>query len=302
MKDLLRIILQRVALVTPKLKSKPILVTGIHRSGTTFVGTVLAQSRAVGYVYEPLNPEFGYLIEGNKCKVCNLELNKWFISPSKENQKFLLKHLKHLINAKTLLGKIPVFKSPFGFFLTEMFVEEYQAQIIMMIRNPLGFVSSIKRKNWEFDFNNFKTQPELLDLLPQDYRALIEKYADNPPDIIDQGILLWNIFYRKVFKFQKEYPDWIYLKQEDVSTDSTKVFEALFDNLGLDLTQEINQYILENTDSKNPIEEESKIIHSLKRNSKELVHLWKERLTDDEVERILKGTKNIGKLFYPDLY
>src|SRR5215831_9468235 len=34
----------------------PILVTGAHRSGTTWVGRMLALAPGVGYIHEPFNP------------------------------------------------------------------------------------------------------------------------------------------------------------------------------------------------------------------------------------------------------
>ena len=34
----------------------PILVTGSHKAGTTWVGEMLAASRRVGYISEPFNP------------------------------------------------------------------------------------------------------------------------------------------------------------------------------------------------------------------------------------------------------
>ncbi|HUH21151.1 MAG TPA: hypothetical protein VLZ09_04715, partial [Gaiellaceae bacterium] len=37
---------------------RPILVTGAHRSGTTWVGKMLALAPGVGYVHEPFNPRF----------------------------------------------------------------------------------------------------------------------------------------------------------------------------------------------------------------------------------------------------
>jgi LPS sulfotransferase NodH len=37
------------------INQKPILVTGSHRSGSTWVGTMLATSPSVGYVQEPFS-------------------------------------------------------------------------------------------------------------------------------------------------------------------------------------------------------------------------------------------------------
>jgi len=39
------------------LSKSPILVTGMHRSGTTWVGRMLAASREAVYFHEPLNPD-----------------------------------------------------------------------------------------------------------------------------------------------------------------------------------------------------------------------------------------------------
>lgn len=36
---------------------RPILVTGSHRSGTTWTGRMLALSGDAGYIHEPLNPK-----------------------------------------------------------------------------------------------------------------------------------------------------------------------------------------------------------------------------------------------------
>src|SRR4051812_882111 len=37
-------------------EQRPILVTGAHRSGTTWVGAMLALSPRVGLIHEPFNP------------------------------------------------------------------------------------------------------------------------------------------------------------------------------------------------------------------------------------------------------
>ena len=34
---------------------KPLLLTGSHRSGSTWVGIIMAASPSVGYIHEPLN-------------------------------------------------------------------------------------------------------------------------------------------------------------------------------------------------------------------------------------------------------
>ena len=36
--------------------ARPILVTGAHRSGTTWIGKMLALAPGVGYIHEPFSP------------------------------------------------------------------------------------------------------------------------------------------------------------------------------------------------------------------------------------------------------
>lgn len=51
-----------------KIHQNPILVTGSHRSGTAFVGKMLALSPRIGYIDEPFHRVSG--IEG---------INRWFL-------------------------------------------------------------------------------------------------------------------------------------------------------------------------------------------------------------------------------
>jgi hypothetical protein len=51
---------------------RPIRVTGIHRSGSTWVGQTIAQSPDVIYIAEPFHPTSP---PGN----CDLERDHWFL-------------------------------------------------------------------------------------------------------------------------------------------------------------------------------------------------------------------------------
>lgn len=40
-------------------KVRPILVTGVHRSGTMWAGRMLGLPRGIGYIHEPFDPPAG---------------------------------------------------------------------------------------------------------------------------------------------------------------------------------------------------------------------------------------------------
>lgn len=50
---------------------KPILVTGSHRSGSTWVGRMLALSPSVGYIHEPFNIR-------HRHGICKAHFEYWF--------------------------------------------------------------------------------------------------------------------------------------------------------------------------------------------------------------------------------
>jgi hypothetical protein len=58
---------------------KPILVTGSQRSGTTWVGKVLAASPSVGYIHEPFNLT-------HRPGICTAKFPYWFTYINEENQ------------------------------------------------------------------------------------------------------------------------------------------------------------------------------------------------------------------------
>ncbi len=55
------------------LSNAPILVTGSHRSGTTWLGKLLAASAGIGYIQEPFN------LDHPRPGVCSARLPHWFM-------------------------------------------------------------------------------------------------------------------------------------------------------------------------------------------------------------------------------
>lgn len=298
MKALIQKTLQHAALRLPLFDSKPVIVTGSHRSGTTFVGTILSEVENLKYVYEPFNPDYAYLVENNKCTVCGAKIKTWFPYISDHNHDEYYKHAKHLVNNKAMLRNRALFKSPFGLFATEWLVKNFNFDVVMMIREPLGFVSSIKKMGWDFDFSNFLDQPELMNGYLKDYAEQIEKFAKEEQSIIDQAILMWNAFYSVIYQFQQKYPNWTYVKMEELSLDPIGQFDRIAKELDLTLSEYNKEKIKEMTSSENPTESTKSKIHSINRNAKENVDVWKNRLEEDEVNRIMEGTDEVCRLLY----
>jgi hypothetical protein len=55
----------------------------------------------------------------------------------------------------------------------------------------------------------------------------IHQYTAKEQGILLQACLLWRIFYDVVHRLQAKYPEWIYLRQEDISRSPAESFRQL---------------------------------------------------------------------------
>lgn len=276
-----------------KLKSRapqrPLLVTGSHRSGSTWIGKVIEKSNEYIYLEEPtsLNDIPGSLSS----------INYWFqyIQTNDEN---MVKDLLTLNNNALSNKKKALFKDPLAFFSIDTFIDILEADVLISVRHPAAFVSSLKRLGWTHDFNHFLEQKELMETYLYPFRNEIKDFSKNEKDIIDQGILLWNIINLNTLKFKQKYPQIYTVRHEDLSLDPIIEFQKIFDYFEISLNSEVKQYLLDTTNKNNDAEAQNNIAHQLHRDSKANIYNFKNRLTEDEIAKIRKGTETVSHIFY----
>ena len=130
------------------------------------------------------------------------------------------------------------------------------------------------------------------------FKEEISKAVDQKPGIIDQGILLWNIVNHKIIELKEKYPDWILVRQEDISMNPKAEFKEIFNKLTLDFTAEVKIYIESTTAVKDWEYTKYKGHHDFKRDSIRNLELYKKRLSKREREYIIERTKPLlGQLY-----
>ena len=199
--------------------------------------------------------------------------------------------LSHKIKSDT-----PIFKDPIAFFSADWLSKTYEMNVLVMIRHPAAFCSSLKIKNWTFDFNNFLNQPLLMDRYLGVFEEEIREFAKEEKSIIDQAILLWNCIHHTVIVYQQDHPEWLFVRHEDLSNDPQGHFESIFSKFDLDFTPRVKSAIAENSGSHNPSEQQPG--NKFKRDSKANIYNWKKRLSRDEIESIKDKTNEISSTFY----
>ncbi|MDP1715077.1 MAG: sulfotransferase [Anaerolineales bacterium] len=301
-------------------KNLPMLVTGAHRSGTSWVGKMLAAGTDTAYISEPLNVLhrpgvfrapvkywYAYINNENASEylpafreLLNFQYHTWLEIKSIRSRRDFLRMGRdfHTFFIGSIHGQRALLKDPFAVFSTPWFAQTLNCQIVITVRHPAAFASSLKRLNWHFDFRDLLNQPLLMrDHLEAD-RADMESIQ--PDDIIGQSALLWRMIYRFVDSARGLFPDFKIVHHEDLSLDPIAGYKALYETLGLTFNEKVEATIINSSSSENPRELSQKNTYSVKLDSRANIDNWKKRLTSDEINRIRKMTESVSHLFYLD--
>jgi len=267
---------------------KPLLVTGSHRSGSTWIAKVIEKSDDFIYLDEPTNFD-------NRDSISNIKYRFQYIQ---DTDNTIIHDLLQLNKRALANNKRPLYKDPIAFFSVDTFINQLDADILISVRHPAAFVSSLNRLGWSHTFDHFLQQEELMDTYLYPFRDQIKIYSKNEKPIVDQGILLWNMIYLNTLKFKQKYPSIYIVRHEDLSLDPKNEFERLFDNFNISFSKKAKQYITDTTNENNSAEAQHNVIHQLNRNSKANIYNFKNRLTNEEITRIRKGTETVSHVFY----
>ncbi len=310
-----------------------ILVTGAHRSGTTWVGKMLCAGGQAAYISEPLNVH-------HRLGIMRTSTRYWYTYIQEKNEIDFLQafqetlsfryhfglELRSLRSSKDLLrmlrdstiflqGKlrhqIPLIKDPFAVFSIPWFINRLGPQVgqrcrsVLLVRHPLAFVSSLKRLQWPFDFDDLLSQPLLMEDHLEPYRQKMEWVKQNH-NMIEGAALLWEIIYSTMKKYQDNSKETsadqgiLLVRHEDLSLDPTTQFTLLYHKLGLTYSKRVKHQILKASSSENPVELSRKSVHSVRLDSRANLANWKKRLTTDELNTVRSVTEELAYHFYPD--
>jgi len=294
---------------------KPILVTGSHRSGSTWAGNMLSIPPALAYVNEPFNikyhpgtprPHFKhwytYVCEENEAAHYEYIQNCLTYRPhilqntlkygSLNDVKKQIRYQGQMLNARRT-GKRPLMKDPLAILAVEWLANTFDMEVVLLIRHPAAFVGSLKKANWPHPFDHFLQQPLLMEKHLAEFESEITKFAETEQDLVDQGILLWNIIYSMVLKYQASYEGkWIFIKHEQISAAPLSEYKLLYNRLEIPFTDQVKKRIAEFSAVK-PADQDS-----LRRDSKTVIKNWQKRLTISEIARVKEKTERVSSQFY----
>ena len=299
---------------------QPILVTGAHRSGTTWVGKMLAANERVAYVSEPLNVL-------HRPGVMRTPVDRWYSYICADNEAEYLPALKetlaldyHLgeelasvrswrdglrmlrdgstfVKGKMLNQRV-LLKDPFAVFSAGWFADRLGCRVVLVVRQPAAFVSSLARLGWPFDLTDLLQQPLLMRDWLEPYRSEMEKILRDQDGLVAQASLLWVMIYAAVDRLSADYPDMLVVRHEDLSKYPEEGFRRLYLELGLAFNSKASQAILDSSAQGNPKQVSRKAVHTTRLDSRANLANYKRRLDSNDLQLVRSLTMEAASRFY----
>jgi len=294
----------------------PILVTGAHRSGTTWVGKMLALAPGTGYLHEPFSPVtdpgvsaapferfFTYLTAENEARYRPaLERTLAFRYDWRAQLPRIrgaraagrtLRDAAAFARARRRHAR-PVMKDPIALLSAPWLADNFHMDVVLTVRHPAGFAGSIRRLDWSFPFEAFLGDPRLAAFEPE-----LQGQLASPGDFITRAGLLWRVLYTLVDRYRTEHPDWIVVRHEDLSREPLPGFERLYAALGLELTPAAAREISSHSaPTVAPVRHPSP--HKVRMDSAATIGNWRDRLTGEELRRLEANVRDVSRRFYAD--
>lgn len=309
-----------------------ILVTGLPRSGTSWVGKMLQAGGEVVYVNEPLNPShppgrspgvlnadvthrYQYICADNEERWLRafsdtLQLRYHLVAELRRNHRaYDLARLAKYSSA-FVVGKVrhrrPLLDDPFAVFSSAWFAERVGCQVIVCVRHPFGFVGSWRHLGWRVPLGELLDQPllirDLLGAYSDEMRAM-----DRSADLIARTALLWRITYAVIDEIAARTPGLHIWRYEDLARSPVARFRELYETCGLTWTERAQRRIAAATSSARNAER-SHFVWSLRgglshtafrpMNSGAALGLYRERLNPQELQRVQELTSEVAKRYY----
>jgi hypothetical protein len=313
---------------------RPILVTGMPRSGTSWVGKMLDASGQVVYINEPLNPRHP---PGRSPGVLRARVEHRFQYISAENEGLFLEPFRDTIRLRyhaleevrenrtaydfarlvkywssflrgRIRGRRPLLDDPYAVLSVEWFARRLGCQVVVLVRHPAAMASSRKRLGYLIDLDELLQQPLLLEEWLRPFREEMETMRAAGSDVIGQSGLLWRLIYHVVAGVRDRVEDVTVVRHEDLSLRPEEEFGRLYEHLGLGFSPAARRAVVGSTTGAEggPSHAWTVSWRGISRtgfrplDSRALVKGWRTELEPAEIARVRELTRDVAAHYYSD--
>jgi hypothetical protein len=279
-----------------------IAVSGLHRSGTTFVGEILKQA-GICVVHEPLNERFGMSGIPIAYPYCETSSDKfvgllddavslarpWNKDVTYLQAKGIYRQLYKISGGRSglrwdwlrlrramgLSVRQVCIKDPFMSLATPWLVRGYGLSVVCMVRHPAAIHHSTEKQKWRFDVENLLRQPELIARygrdIPDQHWELARNHA------AASIAVLWKLMIRVNTTLAQSDTRLMLVKHEDLCIYPQDVAEAIAVHLGVPFTEKLAQFVADHSEG-DRVQAQDNRTHDFKRKSSGIPDAWRGRL------------------------
>lgn len=285
-------------------RKKPILLTGLPRSGSTWVLRILGAAKCVIPFHEPDHlEEHGIGKKGMHLYVNKDQNDIQYYSlydsifkgrtyqPVSLTKACLFHYLKYI--QSYLPNRVILVKSVFTLHNTDWIYKNFQPRVVILLRNPFSLLHSVRRLFPEARLG----KPVLED------RVLIRDYLEGYEDILtsaktpyEQLAARVGAYYKIILTGVKKHQEWLVITHEQLCKAPIVGFKQLYAKLGLCWTDEIEKIIWKHNRKKRDDN-----VHHVCRIATREIDKWKKLLTRDEINQIRKYYRPFRNEYYSHL-
>jgi hypothetical protein len=309
-----------------------ILVTGLPRSGTSWIGKMLQAGGEVVYVNEPLNPQhppgrspgvlnaevthrYQYICAENDERWAaayhdTLRLRYQLIAELRRNRApYDLARMAKYSTAFTigrLRGRRALIDDPFATLSVAWFAQRMGCRVVVSVRHPVSFVGSWRRLGWRAHLHDLLAQPLLVRDLLGPYADELQAAADSP-DPVAKAAVLWRVAYAALGDLNERQPGLVHMaRYEDLAGNPEAAFRDLYATCGLTWTDRARQHIIWATTDHGKAEAQRSwtLRGGLSRTAfrpmdpRAALGSFRSRLSQQEIDQVLEITAPVAPRYY----
>lgn len=263
---------------------KKVIITGMHRSGTTFIGRAILNIHKDEFIHEPYSAKNSFFPSQRE--------HNWYGYNDKHSKMLAAGMLKSRINSfrkrpldikNFKIHKNIVVKDPFIIGSLGNFLEHDNSwKVVATIRPPLAVLISCREKGWLIDPKKFFSNYASNEFLPIYLRELIHLFQTT--EVKSQSkltLLLWVILNEQIHYLKSVFPDKIEIVDHTkISVNPTKEFEKIMDFLN----QRMSKDVIKKIEAMTSTEVRSRHAGTdIVRDSQKLAFGWKDKITSNDI-------------------
>jgi len=302
-----------------------IFVTGMIRSGTTFLGSVLSHPLSVDYIHEPFNGAYTlpegialkprYVRPGDMSPAANRfrsHVAKIFSydigmrSARYDGDPTVRALTKKIVGSRgpffLRLAKVNPFhraaliKDPMAGLTTGFLNREFGVRPVVIVRHPVSLAASLRRLGWFPELYDFQLQPDVIaDFLEAETDILEQTW----PNRLLESMAHWRLLHRVLLEQASRHGGWIVITHEELSAEPLSVFRRLYRDLNLPWSASVADKIKSLTQRNGKVHAQNGRVQDFQRDSARIFEARRDAIPIDLRRKIFEITADVACDLYP---